>query len=116
MRSDSGLSGQLFSVFVLVLLSCLFSQSLMAAPLDELRANGSIVERFDGYVQAKKNSSSVNAAVNEINAERRRIYQQRAASQGVKLADVGRVYAKQIFKSAPRGTHFLQENGKVVRK
>lgn len=101
---------------VLLLLIGLGSGPALAALLDDLRASGAIVERFDGYVQASKKTPAVNTAVNNINAERRKIYQQRAASQGVSADQVGRVYARQIFGSAPAGTRFLQENGKIVTK
>ena len=86
-----------------------------AQSLNKLRASGAIGERFDGYTVARTGgaASSVSKAVN---AKRRKIYAQRAAQQGVKVGQVGRVYAKQIFKKAPGGTYFLQENGKWVRK
>ena len=53
---------------------------------------------------------------NEINAKRRSLYEQRAASQGVKPEDIGKVYAEQIMQKAPGGTWFLEENGNWRQK
>ena len=114
MKQKSILPMRLKAVFILLI--CSGSWPVLAVSLDELRASGAIIERFDGYVQAGKKTAATEAAVNEINAERRRIYQQRAASQGVSADQVGRVYARQIFESAPAGTRFLLEDGKIMRK
>ncbi len=85
-----------------------------AQSLNELRASGVIGERFDGYTVARSGAGS--SVANSVNAERRKIYSQRAAQQGVSADQVGRVYARQIFGQAPGGTYFLQENGKWTRK
>ncbi len=86
-----------------------------AQSLAQLRSSGAIGERFDGYCQARKGGAAGSVA-KTVNAQRRKIYAQRAAQQGVKIGQVGRVYAKQIFMKAPGGTYFLQENGKWIRK
>ncbi|NVK19521.1 MAG: YdbL family protein [Methylocystaceae bacterium] len=85
-----------------------------AQSLDALRANGQIGEAFDGYARAR--DGSVQGTVQQINAKRREIYQQRAAQQGVSVDQVSKVYAKQILSKAPAGTWFLQPNGSWVQK
>ncbi len=86
----------------------------LAASLDQLRASGAVGERFDGYAKALQSSAA--GVVKKVNAKRRKIYAERAASEGVSPGQIGRVYAKQIFSKAPRGTKFLQENGAWITK
>ncbi len=90
----------------------------LAQSLDQLRAQGVVAERFDGYVEVRQGNApaAVKAQVDKVNAERRAIYRKRASEQGVQADQVARVYAKQILKSAPKGTFFRQENGKLVQK
>lgn len=85
-----------------------------AQSLNELRASGAIGEAFDGFARAR--TAGMQNQVDAINAQRRAIYQQRAASQGVSAAQVGRVYAREIFNNAPAGTWFLDESGAWTRK
>lgn len=90
----------------------------LAKSLDEYRAEGVIAERFDGFVELRGGSAPAEARqiVEQVNAKRRQLYQERAQQQNVTLEAVGRVYAKQILESAPKGTYFKQENGAYVRK
>ncbi|GJL86401.1 MAG: hypothetical protein DHS20C03_01100 [Minwuia thermotolerans] len=83
----------------------------MAQSLDALRSSGAVGERFDGLVVARDGGTATAKFVEGVNAQRLNIYRERAAAQGVSLEQVGRVYAQQIRKSAPRGTWFLQDNG-----
>ena len=85
-----------------------------AQPLDAQRQSGAIGERYDGYVVAREASAEPMAG--SVNAERARLYQRRAAKQGVSVEEVGRVYAKKIFEQAPTGTWFLTEKGSWIRK
>ncbi len=86
----------------------------LAQSLDQLRASGAVGERFDGYAQALKSGAA--GTVKKVNAKRRQIYAERAAAEGVSADQIGRVYAKQIFAKAPRGTKFLQRNGAWITK
>lgn len=87
-----------------------------AQDLNQLRAQGVIGERFDGFAAARRASAAATKVVNQVNAQRRTIYRQRAAKQGIPAAQVGQVYAKQIMKNAPAGTWFQAANGKWSRK
>lgn len=86
--------------------------------LDGPRASGAVGERYDGYavVRDQAQASSLRGLVDQVNAERRQIYSQRAAAERAPIDQIGRVYAAEIFKSAPAGTWFLQESGQWVRK
>jgi hypothetical protein len=86
----------------------------LAQDLDSLRASGAVGERFDGYAEAR--DGSLSGYVQQVNAQRKQIYQQRAAEQGVSADQVGRVYAKEIMAKAPKGTYFLSESNQWVQK
>ena len=85
-----------------------------ARMLDAPRAAGTVGERFDGFAVARDSSAA--ALVEQVNAERRKVYADRAKTDGVPADQVGRVYAQEIFKSAPAGTWFQQESGQWTRK
>jgi hypothetical protein len=87
-----------------------------AASLDELRASGAIGERYDGYVVVRQSAPGAADVATKVNAERRRIYEQRAAQQKISPAEVGQVYAAQIIRNAPAGTWFLAQDGSWKRK
>lgn len=109
--------------FLTVLAVSLLTAALGALPaaaqsLDKLRSSGVVGERYDGLavVRDAGASSQVRATVADVNAKRRRIYAKRAAEQGVPAAQVGRVYAQEIFRKAPKGTWFLGEDGRWTKK
>ena len=87
-----------------------------AQSLDELRRQGAIGERYDGFAIVRQPSAAVQALVSQVNAQRSRIYAERAKQQNAPADQVGRVYARQIFQQAPQGTYFLDESGRWVRK
>ncbi len=86
----------------------------LAQSLDQLRASGAVGERYDGYAQALQSSAA--GLVQKVNAKRKQIYNQRASQEGATADQIGRIYARQIFTKAPRGTRFLQENGSWITK
>ncbi len=102
------------AVATLILGLSLGTPPALAASLDQLRASGAVGERFDGFAQALKSGAA--GTVDKVNAKRRKIYADRAASEGVSPGQIGRVYAKQIFAKAPPGTKFLRENGAWITK
>jgi uncharacterized protein YdbL (DUF1318 family) len=104
-------------ILVLGLLLAFNAPAAMAQSLDELRASGAIGERYDGYVAVRDSGAAgAKSVAKEVNAKRRSLYEERAAAQGVKPEDVGRVYAGQIMQKAPGGTWFLDENGNWRQK
>ncbi len=115
----------------LVALICLWVGMIVALPgialaqggddfdLDALRRDGQIVERFDGLIEARDSngaSSKLRAYIKRVNGERQAIYDQRARENKVEAAQVGRLYAEQIYGDAPSGTYFRTPAGEVVRK
>lgn len=103
---------EIFSAILLAL--SLYGTSVWADNLEQLRASGAIGESYSGYVVARNPSAQAEAKA--INTQRRAIYQEKAAAQGVSIDQVGKVYAVEIFKKIPAGTWFQKENGQWVRK
>jgi uncharacterized protein YdbL (DUF1318 family) len=105
---------------ILALPLVLFATSAAAQSrvLDAPRASGAVGERYDGFAVLRDQSqaASLGPLVDKVNGERRQIYQQRATAEKVPMDQIGRVYAAEIFRSAPAGTWFLQESGQWVRK
>jgi uncharacterized protein YdbL (DUF1318 family) len=97
-----------------VLVLPLLSAPAAAQSLDELRATGKIGERFDGYAVARDGNYA--DTVKEINAKRRKIYEQQAAKQGATAEQVGKVYAAEIVKQVPGGTWILTADGEWLQK
>lgn len=85
-----------------------------AQTVREMLAAGAVGERFDGLLEAR--DPSAQGFVNQVNAQRRQIYAQRAAQQGVPADQVGRVYAQQLIQQAPAGAWIRGEDGRWVRK
>lgn len=102
----------------LILASFGASTTAEAASLDELRKEGVIAERFDGYVEVRVSNPPADAEriVERVNAERRQVYQKRAEQQGVSPSAVAKVYAPKILQKAPVGTYFKKSDGRYVRK
>ena len=85
--------------------------------LDAPRAAGTVGERFDGYAAAREGASAdVVKLVEQVNAERRAVYAQRAATDKVPVEAIGKIYALEILKSAPAKTWFLSESGQWSQK
>jgi uncharacterized protein len=107
--------GLLALAVILPLSEVVFAQG---RTLDAPRSAGTVGERYDGYAMVRDvaNAARLGPLVDQVNAERRKLYAQRAAADGVPVDQVGRVYAGEIFKSAPAGTWFLQESGQWAKK
>lgn len=103
----------LFAAFTLLAAGSI-GHSAYAASLDELRAQGAVGERFDGLAVAR--DGSANKVVKDVNAKRSKIYQREAKKTGADVTAVGTIFAKQIMKKAPKGTWFLNADGKWVQK
>ena len=88
-----------------------------ARPLDAPRAAGQVGERWDGMAVVRGAApADVAALVASSNAERKKIYTDRAATDHVSADAIGRIYAAEISKSAPAGTWFLSEAGQWTKK
>lgn len=89
-----------------------------ASKLDQYRARGIIVERYDGLLEVRSRQAPADAQrlVREVNAKRSEIYRKRARSEGVPVQEVAKVYASEILGKAPAGTYFKRPDGSYLRK
>lgn len=89
-----------------------------ADALDDARAQGAIGERFDGFAAVRDPSAppDIRKLVEDINAKRRKLYNDVSTKEGTTIDAVGRIYARQIVGIVPAGTWIMNENGKWVRK
>jgi len=101
---------------VLVIVASVAGALAQGRSLDGPRAAGTVGERYDGYAVVRDAGAGVGALVEQVNAERRKVYAERAANEKAPVDQVARVYAAEIFRSAPAGTWFLKEDGRWVRK
>lgn len=99
---------------VLLLTVLLGVTPALADNLDELRTSGAIGESVTGYVVAR--DPAAQGVANNINIKRRAVYTEKAASQGVSVDQVGRVYAAEILKQVPAGTWVQNDNGAWTQK
>ena len=107
---------------LLVLIAVLFATLVAASPLraqslDDLRASGAVGERWDGLVELRDTGNAgAKATVNQVNAERKKLYAKRASQEGATPEQVGQIFSAQILQGAPKGTWFLQQNGQWTQK
>lgn len=88
-----------------------------ADEFDDLRAEGAIAERYDGFVMVRDPSvGNAQSIVNRVNGERKALYEARAKEQGVAADQVGQVYAAEILAKAPGGTWFMAADGSSFQK
>jgi uncharacterized protein YdbL (DUF1318 family) len=85
-----------------------------AGSLQDLRASGALGESASGYAVARDPSAT--AEVASINKKRKAVYAKKSAAQGVSIDQVGKVYAKQIFKKVPAGTWIQNQQGQWLKK
>jgi uncharacterized protein YdbL (DUF1318 family) len=90
-----------------------------ADPLDSARAAGLVGERPDGYVDfvTANPTPDVQQLVNDINAQRRTVYEQLAGQKGVPVEEVGALAAeKTISQKLQPGWYFMNSAGQWVQK
>lgn len=110
--------GSIVAVGIGILLSRPFREArAQSRLLDAPRSAGTVGERFDGYAAVRDGASAdVVRLVEQVNAERRTVYAQRAATDKVPIEAIGKIYALEIMKSAPPKTWFLSESGQWSQK
>jgi len=90
-----------------------------ADALDDARAAGLVGERPDGYVAAVNPSptADVQKLVDDINAQRRKIYEQLAGEKGVPAEEIGALAAeKTISQKLKPGMYYMNSAGQWVQK
>lgn len=90
-----------------------------ADPLDDARAAGLLGERPDGYVDIVTASPTPDILnlKDQINAQRRKIYQQLAGEKGVPVEEVAALAAeKTISQKLKPGMYYMNSSGQWVQK
>jgi len=88
----------------------------VALTLDEAKGQGLIGERRDGYVGQVAGGADVAALVNQVNAERRAVYQNIATENGLPVSQVEALAAEKQISRAPPGTFVMDAAGRWIRK
>jgi uncharacterized protein YdbL (DUF1318 family) len=90
-----------------------------ADALDDARTKGLLGERPDGYVDVVNPGASADiiSLKEQINAQRRKIYQQLAGEKGVPVEEVGALAAeKTIAQKLKPGMYYMNSSGQWVQK
>jgi uncharacterized protein YdbL (DUF1318 family) len=105
---------------LLIALSLMFGgiASAQADALDTYRSNGTIAERYDGYLELRGSGAPADAKslVSSVNSKRKALYEKRAREQNVPVSAVGALFAGKIAEQgAPSGTYFRMQDGSYKR-
>jgi len=102
----------------LLALSLSLSLPAFALSLDEAKSSGLVGERSTGYlgIVTGNPSSEVKAMVNDINAKRRALYQQKASKAGVATDVMELRTGQRLQEMAPAGEYIQDSNGQWRRK
>ena len=90
-----------------------------ADPLTDARAAGLVGERPDGYVDVvtPNPTPEIRNLVDQINAQRRKVYQQLAGEKGVPVEEVAALAAeKTISQKLQPGWYYMNSSGQWVQK
>lgn len=86
---------------------------LAALSLSEAKSGGLVGERRDGYLGTVTGnpSAEVRALVDKINAERRRLYDEVAASNGTSRSAVEALAGQKLINKAAAGSYVMDASG-----
>ncbi len=100
------------------LVALLLSLPAHALSLDDAKAQGLVGERGTGYlgIVSASPSADVTQLVQQINAKRRALYQQKASKAGVSLEIMELRTGERLQQMTPSGEYVQDANGRWVRK
>lgn len=101
---------------ITLLAMALFSTSVLAASIGDLKTQGAVGELPNGYLGVVDSSnSSASALVKDINAKRKAIYQKQASKNNISLGEVQKIAGKRNFQKTKTG-NYIKVSGKWVKK
>ncbi len=100
---------------IIFLVATVFSGSLLAASLGDLKGQGVIGELPNGYLGLIKSNSEAQKLVADVNAKRKAIYKKQAAKNKIALSEVEKIAAKRNFQKTKAG-HYIKVSGKWIKK
>ena len=103
--------------FIWVLLLALLSQPVLAQTLDQAKTQGLVGEQLNGYIGivTSSPSASLRNMVNDINQQRRALYQRSAQEASVTL-EVFEARAGQRLQERAKPGEFIQDNNGQWRR
>lgn len=89
-----------------------------ARALEAERRAGLVGDQADGFmgVVSPNAPPEVVRKVQEVNAERRAYYAERAKARGTSVEVVGVIFAQQLYAETKSGEYFRDQNGVWVKK
>ncbi len=109
----------LFSSLLIALAALTFAPAAFAGDpeVDAALESGLVGERVDGYLGIVGDvSPSVRRKVQEINNQRRALYEQRAEENNVSVESYGRVMGEKLVERLDEDQMFMTESGTWERK
>jgi uncharacterized protein len=103
------------AAFALLLASV---QPVLADQLGDLKAEGIVGERIDGYVGfvSSRVTRDVRAYIDDLNAKRRQSYAGIAQKRGVPVDAVAQIAGQKLIDKAPRGQYVMGADGRWRQK
>ncbi len=104
--------------FIWVIVLALLSFPLMAQSLDEAKAQGLVGEQLNGYlgIVTSSPSNSLRSLVNDVNQQRRALYQRSADEASVELSVFEARAGQRLQQRAKPGEFIQDKNGQWRRK
>lgn len=105
---------------ICVVLVCLLGGPALALadPLDDAKAEGLVGERIDGFlgIVPADVPGAVQALVEDVNAKRRKKYEQVSKERGVPAEAVAAIAGEKLVKRAASGEYVAGPDGRWQRK
>ncbi|WP_251358771.1 YdbL family protein [Kangiella sp. TOML190] len=101
----------------LFLTSILFSGTVLAASIGDLKSQGVIGELANGYVGLVSSNANADAKklVADVNVKRKAIYLKQAKKNNIPLTEVEKIAAKRNIEKTEKG-HYVNVSGSWVKK
>lgn len=84
--------------------------------LDQAKSQGLVGERLDGYLGVVSNAVGVQRLVDDINLQRRQLYRDIAAKNGIPVSAVEQLAGKKAIDRAGSGEYVQSAGGGWTRK
>jgi uncharacterized protein YdbL (DUF1318 family) len=105
---------------ICVVLACLLGGPALAlaGPLDDAKAEGLVGERVDGFlgIVPANVPGTVRALVDDVNAKRRKKYEQVGKERGVPVEAVAAIAGEKLVRRAGSGEYVAGPDGRWQRK
>ncbi len=103
-------------ITIIILASCMLAQPLMAMDLQTAKNTGLVGETAGGYLAPVQSATpEVAQLVEDINSERRKLYQKIAGKNGTSLQAVEHLAGKKAIKKSKPG-HYIKPGDSWMKK